>query len=218
MPDPILPGPLPDEPRHLVRVAAAVAGAPHTVVRRTLAAALAQVDATALEEVLLQSHLFAGFPRALNAFSAWRDLSGAAAPDRDPGTDAARAPEWTARGEVACRTVYGPVYDTLRDSVRALHPALDAWMVTDGYGKVLARPGLPLLQRELCIVAACAATEQRPQLRAHLRGAVNCGATREQLEQTLAALTDLIGREALAAAREELAHLPARALAAAREG
>jgi 4-carboxymuconolactone decarboxylase len=100
--------------------------------------------------------------------------------------------------------VYGRKYDALRQAVTRLHPALDAWMLQDGYGKVLARPGLSLAQRELCIVAACAASEQLPQLRSHLRGALNCGATLEDLAQTLTALTDIVPREALGVAREEL--------------
>jgi alkylhydroperoxidase/carboxymuconolactone decarboxylase family protein YurZ len=61
-----------------------------------------------------------------------------------------------------------------------------------------------LVQRELCIVAACAASEQIPQLKSHLRGALNCGATMDDLALTLSALTDIVSREALAAAREEL--------------
>ena len=48
-------------------------------------------------------------------------------------------------------------------------------MITEGYGKVLSRPGLDLERRELCIVAACAATEQDRQLHSHLHGALNVG-------------------------------------------
>ena len=62
-----------------------------------------------------------------------------------------------ARGEATCAAVYGAMYETLRENIRALHPALDEWMITEGYGKVLSRPGLDLPRRELCIVAACAA-------------------------------------------------------------
>ena len=60
------------------------------------------------------------------------------------------------------------------------------------------------LRRIVCIVAACAASEQIPQLKSHLRGALNCGATPDDLALTLSALTDIVSREALAAAREEL--------------
>lgn len=193
-----------DSMRALVRIAAAVAGAPISFTRRVMVAAIGVVPAGAVDEVLLQSYLFAGFPRALNAARVWREVSGEPAPDAATALTSDDAAGILRKGEQACRTVYGHKYDALRHTVGRLHPALDAWMVSDGYGKVLSRPGLALVQRELCIVAACVATEQMPQLKSHLRGSLNCGATIDDLAQTLSALTDIVSREALAAAREEL--------------
>ena len=192
-----------DSMRALVRIAGAVAGAPIAFTRRVMVEAKDVAPVVAVEEVLLQSYLFAGFPRALNAMRVWRDVSGAHAPAGDQAIDASAA-DTIRVGEQTCRKVYGHKYDALRQSVSRLHPALDAWMVTDGYGEVLSRPGLSLAERELCIVAACAASEQIPQLKSHLRGARNCGATIEDLAQTLSALSDIVTREALIAAREEL--------------
>jgi 4-carboxymuconolactone decarboxylase len=160
-----------------------------------------------VDEVLLQSYLFAGFPRTLNAVKLWREVSGASAPADDPSASTEYARLWASRGEMACQTVYGPVYETLRANVRALHPALDAWMVVEGYGKVLSRPQLSLVRRELCIVAACAAAEQEPQLHSHVRGALNCGATHDDLAHTLAALTDVIALDAMTTARDAFARL-----------
>jgi 4-carboxymuconolactone decarboxylase len=196
-----------DATRHLVRIAAAVAGAAAGVTRRVMTEANGNVEGVAVDEVLLQSYLFAGFPRTLNATAIWREISGTMAPAEDVLASADRFAEWQAAGDLACRRVYGPVYQTLRDNVRALHPALDAWMLVDGYGKVLSRPALDLILRELCIVAACAASDQQPQLRSHLRGALNCGATRDHLAHTLAALTDVISLDAMTAAREQLSRL-----------
>jgi 4-carboxymuconolactone decarboxylase len=73
-----------------------------------------------------------------------------------------------------------------------LHPALDAWMITEGYGKVLSRPQLDLKRRELCVVAACAAAGQDRQLHSHLHGALNAGATPEAVGAVLDALADLM--------------------------
>ncbi len=190
--------------RSLVRIAGAVAGAPLALTRRVMAEAVGVAPSEAVDEVLLQSYLFAGFPRALNATRAWREVSGEHAPDNDVHAVADDPSQLARSGELACRTVYGEKYDALRAAVRRLHPALDAWMVLDGYGKVLSRSGLPLVQRELCIVAACAASEQLPQLKSHLRGALNCGAALEDLAHTMSALADIIPREALTAARDVL--------------
>jgi 4-carboxymuconolactone decarboxylase len=57
---------------------------------------------------------------------------------------------------------------------------------------VLSRPGLDLKRRELCIVAACAAAGQQRQLHSHLHGALNSGATPEEVSGTIGAIADLV--------------------------
>lgn len=149
-----------------------------------------------VEELLLQTYLFAGFPRALNGMRAWRELSGCPAPASDEG--ARPRAEWAAAGARTCAEVYGARYARLREHVRSLHPALDAWMLEEGYGKVLSRPGLDLPRRELCIVAACAATGQHRQLRAHLRGALNAGVHPDVVDAVLEVVAPLVPSEATA--------------------
>lgn len=174
----------------LVRLAAAVAAGGDAAVRAAAAHAAEHAAAVCVEEVLLQSYLFCGFPRALNAMREWRRISGRAAPAGEADRDA--EPGWRARGEATCATVYGRFYPELRRNVRALHPALDEWMVVEGYGKTLSRPGLDLARRELCVVAACAATRQERQLHSHLHGALNAGASRDAITATLAAAREYV--------------------------
>jgi len=150
-----------------------------------------------VDEVILQSYLFAGFPRTLNAARMWRMASGTRAPLADESASARHVEEWERNGEATCAIVYGASYEMLRRNVRELHPALDAWMITDGYGKVLSRPGLDLKRRELCIVAACAAAGQQRQLHSHLQGALNSGASAEEVSSTLSALTDIVEAKAI---------------------
>jgi 4-carboxymuconolactone decarboxylase len=148
-----------------------------------------------VEEVLLQSYLFAGFPRALNAAREWRRISGRAAPESDEGENFDNAPRWRTEGETTCATVYGPFYDRLRNNIRQLHPALDAWMIVDGYGKVLSRPALDLRRRELCVVAACALARQDRQLHSHLYGALHAGASRAEVQHAIDSVSDLLGAD-----------------------
>ena len=195
---------------HLVRSAAAIAGASEQKVREVLEAAAGRVPAGSMDEVILQSYLFAGFPRALNAARTWRTVSGEAAPSRDRDAELTNDLDWVARGEATCQRVYGESYDLLRENIRALHPALDNWMIADGYGKVLARPQLDLRTRELCIVAACAAAGQQRQLHSHLHGALNCGASAGEVTAALDCLADLVEEENLSRYRGLLAHVLAR--------
>ena len=89
-----------------------------------------------------------------------------------------------------CRVVYGGQYERLRENVRALHPAMERWMVVEGYGKVLGRPGLDLRVRELCIIVILAVQGVPRQLYSHIRGAVNAGATEAAIEEALGVATE----------------------------
>jgi 4-carboxymuconolactone decarboxylase len=177
--------------RGLVRIAAVIAAGDEKKMRAVMEEHVDAVDPVEVEEVILQSYLFAGFPRTLNAARIWRTVSGQPAPDDDPDALALNASEWVRQGEATCAIVYGDSYELLRHNIRALHPALDQWMITDGYGKVLSRPELSLRLRELCIVAACAASAQQRQLHSHLHGALNADSTAAELKAVLAAVADL---------------------------
>jgi 4-carboxymuconolactone decarboxylase len=179
--------------RDLVRFAAAIAQGYEPELRVSVGPLRSsQVPAGWVEELLLQSVLMVGYPRALIAFTVWRRLSGVSAPDHDPDQDYGRAAEWTRRGEEVCAVIYGENYQKLRESVRALHPAIDSWMVTEGYGRTLARPELDLRRRELCTVAQTAVLEAPRQLHSHLRGALNTGATFGQIEGALSIVNPLL--------------------------
>ncbi len=170
-----------------------ISGDPATLALLELAAAIAAADSPALrlateravaastppdwvEELVLQSLLMVGWPRTLAAAAIWREVSGRPAPPDDAWAHHRHADQWEAAGEVTCRLIDGMNYDRLRANVRALHPALDRWMVTEGYGRTLSRPRLEPRLRELCTVAQCAVQGAMPQLHSHLRGARNAGA------------------------------------------
>ena len=190
--------------RHLVRIAGAIAGSPEGQVRSLMSEAVDEVDPVSVEEIILQSYLFAGFPRALNAMRMWRVVSERPAPDTDPEAAAEDFDLWRRRGAETCAIVYGKSYEKLRRNICELHPALDEWMIVDGYGKVLSRPGVDLRTRELCVVAACAVSGQQRQLHSHLHGALNAGSSVSEIAAVFDALGDLISRDDLARYRQLL--------------
>jgi 4-carboxymuconolactone decarboxylase len=190
--------------RDLVRLAAVIAAGTESEIRAAMVrAASSEVPPGWIEELILQTYLFGGFPRGLNAMREWRRASGRPAPTRDEGERLDATATWARQGEESCRTVYGEMYDRLRVNIRELHPAFDTWMIVEGYGKVLSRPGLDLKRRELCVVAACAVLEQERQLHSHLHGALNAGATADEVDETLRVVDDMLDSRA----RERAAHL-----------
>lgn len=190
----------------LVRVAAAIAlGSSPELTARLAKARSAGVPGRWIEELLLQSLLVVGYPLTLVAFAAWRELTGprpsggSDGPGEGKGNgegegegDDAEAlahtdwKAWAERGSAVCRAVYGRAYHKLLINLRALHPALEHLVLVDAYGKVIGRPGLDLKRRELSTVAAIAVLGTAQQLHSHLRGALNTGATPDEVEAVLA--------------------------------
>ena len=168
----------------LVEVSAALSGRSPSSIHAALRSARDVADPVAVEEALLQSYLFLGYPAALNGLAAWREISGLAAPEALEARPSLAA--WSERGAGVCRTVYGGQYERLKANVRRLQPEMERWMIVEGYGKVLARPGLALELRELCIVALLTVQDVPRQLYSHLRGALNAGSTPERVEAALA--------------------------------
>jgi 4-carboxymuconolactone decarboxylase len=197
-----------DDPTiQLVRLAALIAGAGEQPLREALAAATGVVPSIWVDELVVQSYLFCGFPRALNAAREWRKVAPEPAPLTDEADDVTHISEWHDRGVETCVAVYGSMYEKLRVNIRELHPALDSAMLVEGYGKILARPGLDLPRRELCIVAACAMTGQDRQLHSHLHGALNVGVSPDVLRRTVEALTPTVGDERARSVRLLLARV-----------
>src|SRR5881396_858649 len=174
----------------LVRAAAALAEGHITELeQRFRDARAAGVPDLWVEELLLQSLLLVGYPLALVAFGVWREVTGPIARGGDSAGEELAHEEWQAwaeRGAQVCAAVYGRAYHKLLVNLRSLHPALEDLVLVDAYGKVMGRPGLDMKRRELCTVAAIAVLGTAQQLHSHLRGALNTGATREEIEAVLA--------------------------------
>jgi 4-carboxymuconolactone decarboxylase len=182
--------------RSLVALSAAIAWRDPAVLAAAIERAVRLAGPLDAEEALLQSYLFVGYPAALNAIAAWRRRTGRAAPARLAEPASIREE----RGERICRAVYGGAYVRLRANVAALQPELDAWMIEEGYGKVLGRPGMELVARELCIVGLLGAQPAADQLFSHMRGALRVGASMEDLEQALAEVAGVVSPERASAA------------------
>lgn len=168
----------------LVRASAALAaGTPADVAEQARAALRDGAEPGALYEALLQSYLFVGFPRAIEALLAAAPVLAGVG-----GVPSASAPDpdrWRRDGEALCRRVYGSNYDKLVATMRGLSPDLAEWMILEGYGKTLSRPALGPVEREYAVVAILAATRMWRQLRSHAIGAVHVGGTRAGVKEAI---------------------------------
>jgi 4-carboxymuconolactone decarboxylase len=175
---------------------------------------VAQIAPEAAEEVLLQSYLFLGFPVALNSLGLWRRRTGRPPPE----ATSVESNGYMDRGVEVCRAVYAGKYDALREVMQQVHPDLDRWAITEGYGKVLGRGELDLVTRELCVAALLAGLgmEASRQLHAHLRGCLNVGADVDEVDAVLEAIDDVLDPSKLTEAQRVWSRVRQRWLATSR--
>lgn len=126
---------------------------------------LSQVE---IEEAVLQTMLFAGFPKTIEALKVLREYFPAPVEPKQVSNH-------TKAGEATSKKVYGVHHSRLKEVMDELHPDLTRWMIEDGYGRVLSRPGLNLQKREIGVITSLMASGMINQFRAHVRGAVNTG-------------------------------------------
>lgn len=191
---------LPDDLAAIVRVSAELAKGPEGALDEAMRWAAEVADPVEVEEAILQSYLFLGYPASLNGFAVWRRVTGRRAPQGPEGSgeyDAA----WADRGERVCGAVYGGQYPRLRENIRSLRPEMERWMVIEGYGKVIGRPGLDLARRECCIAAILAVQGVERQLYSHLRGALQVGAPSRVVEAALELALDGVRSDRVERAR-----------------
>ncbi|MHC4261807.1 MAG: carboxymuconolactone decarboxylase family protein [Planctomycetota bacterium] len=149
-------------------------------------------------EAVLQCHLFAGFPRVVEAYVVLEESGGLGEPSVD---ELAAEPDRPERGRVLFDRIYGERADRVRALLERAHPDFARWIEGHAYGRVLTRPGLSAAERELLAVAALAATGQDRQLASHARGAVACGAAPGAVAGVIDELADWVDTETLERAR-----------------
>lgn len=137
-------------------------------------------------EAFVHVTIYAGFPAALNAVSAAREVF--AARDIAPDTEQHRT-EPNARFETGSRlleAIDGSGGAAVVDSLADIAPDLGRLIIEYSFGDIYSRPGLSLPERELVTVAACIALGTCvPQLRLHMRGFLNVGGTTEELVEII---------------------------------
>lgn len=114
------------------------------------------------------------------------------------------------RGLRALGEITGADGESVVERLRDIAPDLADWIVDFSYGDVMARPGLDRRTRQLATVAALTALgHAQPQLRVHIRGALNVGCSAQEIVEVIMQMTVYAGFPAalngLAVAREVFA-------------
>lgn len=140
-------------------------------------------------------------PRLLLAFTLVLAAGAARAADPAPAVDR------QARGLATLETITGGGTQQLRESLADVAPELGDWIVDFAYGDVVSRPQLDLRTRELATVAALTALGTAgPQLRSHIKGALNAGCAPREIVEVILQMSVYAGFPAalngVAAARE----------------
>lgn len=178
----------------LIRASIAAGTGRSALLETALARITTTQEASMMYEALLQSYLFGGFPAALDGLGQWY----AYVRSRDvlPGTASPEEPSiqrYQADGTVLCKAIYGSVYERMMERLELVSPDLASWMIVEGYGKTLSRPGLSTVDRELCNAAILGALGRTTQLYSHVRGSLRMGATTDDLATVANELTEWCG-------------------------
>ncbi|MGD2019226.1 MAG: carboxymuconolactone decarboxylase family protein [Planctomycetota bacterium] len=155
-----------------------------------------------VREVLLQCHLFCGFPRTIAAMDHLRTAGVALDGEANGEVDQEASPGSPEAGAALFERIYGDGAPDVRAHLRGLDPALEAMVSAHAYGTVLTRGGLDAGARELLAVVMLAATGHDRQLASHVRGAVRCGALPTDVHAALDAVEDLVEPARMARARD----------------
>lgn len=176
--------------RLLVAVAALGAlGFPERLRWMLRAALRVGVSRREIREVMVQLVPYCGWAVGLNALTVAREILGADAdePAGDgPGASSlpATREELQALGWATARRVNAQ-FDRVAEGVGSIDPDLVPYLTETAYGYVYNRPGLTLRERELVAVAILTALNQVPQLKYHIRGALNAGASAAEAREVI---------------------------------
>lgn len=169
-------------------LSAAVAGRDDAATRLIMSMALDDgIAPRMIEEIILQSHLFLGFPAMIEAARMFADVTGdGGKADGLPGAYTAKeCRDWNRQGTEKIKHIYGPAFGRLVKYINSFSPQILTWMINDGYGQVLSRPGASFLLRELSVVATLTVTSYENQLGAHIRGTLNVGVDPAVIRKTM---------------------------------
>jgi 4-carboxymuconolactone decarboxylase len=153
-------------------------------------------------EAVLQTHLFAGIPRLVEAFNVIGQAGGLGPIEADEVAPEQSLAAQMQTGYELFTQIYAERAPEVREMLASFHPELERWVLGHAYGRVLSRPGLAPGVRETLAVVCLAALDQHRQLASHVRGAQRLGVDADDLQVALTHVADQLDPAALDNARQ----------------
>ena len=104
--------------------------------------------------------------------------------------------EYRAAGQALRRRVFGAPQSGAKSPTQELAPDLGRISDEVLFGQVWSRPGLELPHRSMITIAALTALGRETELKAHIRGGLNVGLSREQIVEIILQLAFYAGQPA----------------------
>lgn len=90
------------------------------------------------------------------------------------------------RGLAKLREIDGEAGERVLESLEGIAPDFARYLIEFPFGDIYSRPSLDLKSREIAVVAALTALgNAAPQLKVHIQGALNVGASRAEVVETI---------------------------------
>lgn len=90
------------------------------------------------------------------------------------------------RGLAKLKEIDGQAGEHVLESLEDIAPDFARYLIEFPFGDIYSRPSLDLKSREIAVVAALTALgNAAPQLKVHIRGALNVGVSRTEIVETI---------------------------------
>lgn len=161
----------------------------HDLLRKCLRSG--QLPPEFFSELLLHLSLFLGYPPLLEGLEV---LASIASRRTSSKTLVSSRESARRKGARIFRSVYGTQTNKVLQGLERLHPGLANQILSEAYGRIMARKGLDLAEREIANVVVLFTLEYKTQLISHLRGALRAGISRSVLAGILKLAGTVSGR------------------------
>ncbi|GAB6013339.1 carboxymuconolactone decarboxylase family protein [Viscerimonas tarda] len=152
-----------------------------------------------VEEIILQMSVYAGFPKSINAMNALKEvlqerLEKGITDKKGTNLLIRNNPDRYKIGVEYLSLLNKEQEQILRDNYGEISPELVRFTIEYGYGDIFSRENLDKKYRQVATIAALATLgNSQPQLKFHIKGALNIGINKEEIKEIMLLMTVYAG-------------------------